>query len=508
MKTETGVPRTKRRVWLWLISGSSILLVVTIILGSLILKWQVENRLSRAIAAADRDDPNWRIGDVMANRITIPDAENSALVVAAALKHLPENWPDAPWPGSGLPKPPPPPSMEVYTRLQDYPAGYLLRDDLAFDIRLALDDVADALRIARTLVEYPRGRHEITLGPTILDTPLAETQATRSIARLLQMDAVLRAHDGDLDGALDSCRAILNTGRSIGDEPFVISQLVRILIGGIALDTARRVLALGEPSDAAIARFQALVDDEAAQPLLTVGVRGERGGMDEMIRRMRTGQIQMSDLAGPTFNPSPPRTSVSPWMKSWLDQQRAIELEWMTDAVVIARKPLADQFEDWKRWDQRIDDTRKPWHGKLTSTLPLLLSPALSTGFKACIRYQTMLRSTSQMLAAERHRRKTGAWPMSVGQIHASLGGGSPIDPFDGQPIRIARHDGQIFVYGIGYNHQDDHGAYNPRLELRGGPVDIGTNAWDVSLRRRPAPLPEWPKNVFQTTFGESNEIP
>ena len=51
------------------------------------------------------------------------------------------------------------------------------------------------------------------------------------MARLLQADAAIRAHNGDLDGALDSCRAILGAGRSIGDEPFVISQLVRIAIG-------------------------------------------------------------------------------------------------------------------------------------------------------------------------------------------------------------------------------------------------------------------------------------
>ena len=42
---------------------------------------------------------------------------------------------------------------------------------------------------------------------------------------LLWVDAVKREEDGDIDGALVSCRAILNTGRSLGDETTIISTI-------------------------------------------------------------------------------------------------------------------------------------------------------------------------------------------------------------------------------------------------------------------------------------------
>ena len=64
-------------------------------------------------------------------------------------------------------------------------------------------------------------------------------------------DAAIRAHDSDADGALESCRAVFCVGRSIGDEPFLISQLVRVAIGGVALNSIRRALAQGEPSEQA-----------------------------------------------------------------------------------------------------------------------------------------------------------------------------------------------------------------------------------------------------------------
>ena len=34
-----------------------------------------------------------------------------------------------------------------------------------------------ALAIARTVASYPKGRHELVLGPTLIDTFLPETQA-------------------------------------------------------------------------------------------------------------------------------------------------------------------------------------------------------------------------------------------------------------------------------------------------------------------------------------------
>ena len=37
----------------------------------------VDRRLTAAIDAADRDDPNWRLDDLLANREQVPDEENS-----------------------------------------------------------------------------------------------------------------------------------------------------------------------------------------------------------------------------------------------------------------------------------------------------------------------------------------------------------------------------------------------------------------------------------------------
>ena len=129
------------------------------------------------------------------------------------------------------------------------------------------------------------------------------------MARLLVADAAVRAHDGDLNAALDSAAPCSVQRGRIGDDPFLLSQAVRVGIGRIALRSAPRALAQGEPSDAALARLQALVLNEQDQPLLLHCLKGERALMTELIRRIAVGDVavmRLSDgaaLPGAAFAP-------------------------------------------------------------------------------------------------------------------------------------------------------------------------------------------------------------
>ena len=205
----------------------------------------VAGRLAAAIVAADRDTPSWRLDDLMAARAVVPDEENAALIAAEVIAMLPDDWPPAPPTPSGGIKPPPTPLHQALDRLPG-PASPARLDDAAADqIRDALAEQGDAVDLARSLADYRRGRHELEVKLNPIETRLPETQSARTLARLLAADAAIRAHDGEVDRALDSCRAILATSRSIGDEPFTISGLVRMAIDAVALHAIRRVLSQG-----------------------------------------------------------------------------------------------------------------------------------------------------------------------------------------------------------------------------------------------------------------------
>src|SRR5437660_1454383 len=80
----------------------------------------------------------------------------------------------------------------------------------------------------RKLADLPKGRHPITYAANFFTTIFTNIQDVRQIATLLADDALLRAQEDDVEGALTSCRGILNAARSVGDEPCMIAQLVRM----------------------------------------------------------------------------------------------------------------------------------------------------------------------------------------------------------------------------------------------------------------------------------------
>src|SRR5262245_28716983 len=111
-------PSSRWRI-LWLIGVPVMVLMALGLASGAYLASMGERRLAVAVEAADRDDPYWRLEDLMEHREPVPDGENSALVVAEALSHLPENWPDGPAAAPGQPKPAPSEYTQAYDRLSN-----------------------------------------------------------------------------------------------------------------------------------------------------------------------------------------------------------------------------------------------------------------------------------------------------------------------------------------------------------------------------------------------------
>jgi hypothetical protein len=482
-----ATPRRLRALWPWLVGVPMLLIIATSFGIGAYVGGAVERRRAAAIATAESDTAYWRLDDLLAHREQVPDEENSALVMDQIVGLLPRGWLSSSEPRAGEQGTRIGRVKEEFSRLNATPENVRLNDTTAKTFRRDLTEYDNAVRLARSLEGYRRGRHELEIGPTVLDTLLPQTEDARIVARLMVVDAAVRAHDGDFDGALDSCRAIFGAGRSIGDEPFLISQLVRFAIGAVALQSTCRVIGQGEPSEAALARAQATILDELAQPLLLVAMRGERAASTEMIRRVADGEISLSALSGsPKPDPMINNPSDAPSTKLWFDFQYTLALEWMDEAVAIAKRSPARQSAGWKAWQANVDRVKNSRLGLYTAMLPLLMSPAIASAGSGASRYQAGLGATEILIAAERHRRKTGRWPASIDSIEPSILSTAPVDPYSGQPFRIEHRGGQFFVYSIGPNRTVEHGEFDPKRWLKGGPDDVGAHAWDVSLRRQP----------------------
>ncbi len=479
-------PKKRSRIRRWL--RAAFVVIVILLLGfsyvfGIGVAEAIKIGLAQGTADADRDDPYWRIDDLLAHRVPVPDAENSTPVVLKAAALLPEVMADDSTK-----------SFE-FLRTREWRLNNLLDDDCrldaddATDLREGRTTLSKSLQIARTLAHYNNGRFDPKLGPLLIDTPLPWILNVRDVARLLAVDSAVRAHDKDFDGAFDSCRSMLNAARSFGDEPFLISQMTRLGISTRAAKAVRRVVGQGEASDLALAATQDRLLDELDEPLIRFGLRGERAVFVELCGRIASGQLTMEELSEDPkkFDPKRPREGVTPWHKLYFEIQQAVMLQWMNDACKIELEPTAARAGSWSKFQWRFQYPKNSIQFWL-ALLPIKVFPAASASAAAHARVRADLGVTAILIAAERHRKKTGKWPETMAAIDPSILHEPPVDPYTGEPFHIERRDGELIVYSVGANLRDEHGEFDKALSFKGGPDDITARGWDVSRRARAAP--------------------
>jgi hypothetical protein len=484
--------RPRRRRWPYVVA----LLALVVLIGIGVYVYLIvsaESELQAAIAETDRLDPRWRLEDVEADRMVVPDAENSATLAIAAKQQLPNPWPF--WDGPPSAQDPPdagPKLQALQESFRELEPQRQLNDEQTTALRTAMTGAAGALTEARKLVDRTEGRLPITYSADFISTLLPHTQDARQIAALLSNDALLRAQEQDPDGALASCRGALNAGRSIGDEPCLVSQLVRIACRGIATRQAERVLAQGEPSEAALRQFQELLEKEEPEPLLLIGVCGERAGMDRLMETIQSGKTKLS--ARDMFSPAPFGDQSAPslgddltlWTPGSYKSQRAAMLRYMNRCVELVKLPPEQQRVPFQQLEATIKDQ---------PVLVRLWVPAMVKVAEAARRSQAQLRCAIMAVAAERYRLAKGQWPGTLDVLkEAGYVRGAPSDPYDGQPLRWLRLDDGAEVYSIGPDGEDNGGKMDRQHPTAPG-TDIGFRLWDAAKRRQPSvpskPLPE-----------------
>jgi hypothetical protein len=453
---------------------------------------EANQELSEVIAETERLDPRWRLEDVEAGRAVIPAERNSAEVAMAATKMMPKLWPV--WDHPPAQEPPEAALKREVLResLWDLEPQRQLSQVQITALRVEMERAKAARDEARKLAYLTEGRYPITYSDDWIGTLMPHLQGTREIANLLAWDVVLRAQDKEADGALESCRAIFNTGRSVGDEPFIISELVRIALRAVAVGKVERALAQGQPSDAALAELQKLLEKEEAERLTLTALRGERAGFDHLLEAFQTGRKTLTDrdlkaLSGLNRSSGEDREQLEAMdlrVPGLIPAQRAAMLRYMNQGVEIAKLPPEQQQKEFAQWDASAKDQ---------PALVCLLAPAVSKIIAADQRARAQLRCAAAALAAERYRLKRGSWPTGWDSlVTTACLREVPVDVFDGKPLRLKRVKDGLVIYSVGPDGEDNGGNLDRTNPTPKG-KDLGFRLWDVQKRRQP-PAPPKPR--------------
>jgi hypothetical protein len=476
-------PRVSRsRQWLKRLAGLLLLLFLGLVgLYFLEAHW-AEQQLQEAAAEAERLDPGWRWDELQAARVKLPAGQNSADQLLAARKLLGGSWPPAPPAPAGASAPEPQTLDQVLAKA---PANVLLDEDFAAELGQELDRVAPGVVAARRLSELPQGRHPLVLAPDFVSTRMDSIQDARMIATLLRLDAARLSQEGNLDRALDSCRAAVNVGRSMNDELFLIALLVRCACLGQSLAALERTLANGEAGADGLRATQELLqlEERSMQPALLHALRGERAGGQQAIQFLIDGHVSLGQLAD---------TRDDFWVDlllrahpGLLKRNQARYLSLCTELVELAKLPVQEQPAAVAAWQDRLQQLRV--HDPYRSMLASLFLPSSAKTFTSVQRSQAKLRCASLALAAERFRQEQGRWPTALRELCPKYCPELPVDSFNGQPLRLKKTDEGLTIYSVGVDGSDNDGNVQHQGNQNVEGIDQGFRLWHVEQRRQPA---------------------
>jgi hypothetical protein len=472
----------RSRLKRWVLSALLLLLSIVSfpILKEYYARWYARKELAEVISEVDRLDPRWRLEDIEANRRQIAPGHNAAAVALAASRLLPRDW-----------------QPSFSTELDKVPPYADLPQELAKKLAAELKSRHAALKTARELKDLVWGRHRNEYTDDYISTMLKDQQDVRPVAALLEFDIALLLHQRQLADALNSHRALLNAARSIGDEPTLISCLIRMDLDKKAVVSLERILAQEEAAQPALEEVQKVLQEEIDTPLFVIGLRGDRAGWHRLMSNIETGKMTMGQaLAG---SRSRKMAEGSLWWDPLRDflafsmvlRSHAAMVRFETQAIEAAKLPPGSRYGALRSIDASFK-TEFPVDDK-SLTIGRLMMPAFFKVATAEQRIHTRLACAVAGLSVEHFRHQQHRWPASLEEVaKAGFLKEVPLDLFDGQALRFRPTRDGVIVFSVGTTGAYDGSARDnhPWAGLDQAPPGesepIEFRLWDVGQRRMP----------------------
>lgn len=124
----------------------------------------------------------------------------------------------------------------------------------------------------------------------------------------------------------------------------------------------------------------------------------------------------------------------------------------MDRAIAILELPAEQQASARAQLSQDLESS--------TTLLARVAVPNLDSALATVDEIENGAAKLRVLVAAERHRRKTGAFPSQLSELQGSLGE-LPLDPRSRKPLSYRLDADGVWVYGVGQNDKDDGGLPN-----------------------------------------------
>jgi hypothetical protein len=285
-------------------------------------------------------------------------------------------------------------------------------------------------------------------------------------AKLLAMDARLKAAQGDTAAALQDVQAMFVMAEHGSTDPTLIALLVSQAIDGRAVGTLEGVLNAGSVSPDALA---ALKIDEwiSYRRLLNRSFRMEEAFGQAIFCQFGTTWefgVFDEDLQG-AFRPLSPLYRVF-----LLSEDLEIYRSVMGEVRTASDRPFHEA-------QQELDRLSAQWQAKPRGLLNAMIVPALVRCAEHAARADAHRGLARLALAMLHWRTAHGRFPSRLEELAPDVIAAVPRDPFDGTPLKLKQADRGLVLYSIGPDMTDDGGI----------PIDKEAETGDITFEL-PAP--------------------
>lgn len=309
--------------------------------------------------------------------------------------------------------------------------------DLLDAVRSSLDAVRSGLEAAHAILPLARGPHE----------PSPYLQTFRDIARVMALEAEMRAANGDYAAAFDNLAAIFEFANESARGGGMANGAAGFAIDTTAADAVREMLPWlqGEPLD-----YSALIEglqtaDEHRYSLAEMAASETQSYQ---------AWLQSEFKSIPELRRALLQTDPKPEIQALLS--------------TITDRDLQERFHDAVQNVQGLlDYAALPYYEAQNADVDaylddnplsrLLLSPVQQAAANAA-RADALVRGTLLMTAIQAYTADNQAYPASLDELAPRYLPKLPVDPFSGDTFLYHLTDSGYILYSTGMNMQDDGG--------------------------------------------------
>lgn len=317
---------------------------------------------------------------------------------------------------------------------------------------------------------------------------LPHVQVMRRAGRMFIVDTRIAIEEGDSDRATDNIKTMFGIAEHASEGNCLVCSLVGFAISQMGFICLEETLEEhpGFLSEEQLASIQKRVNDLDVRGMLKLD--GERIFFEDLVQRAYT------DDGNGDGRMTPEGVKVLMFTSWMVNQQLAMEVDSFTMKampvvapaslfVFASRKDLLEKYDEI--WETIKTDSQQTYSAgtreyseEEVENLPLkyqmisMLLPAAQQVLGAMDRTLGRKEAVIAALAIHRYKLKHGEWPIDYDQVSPEFATEFPIDEVDGSLLKFRFDGGQLLVYSVGNDLDDDGGV--DRVDMHGHVQDRG----------------------------------